>query len=131
MPQSKIVAHYVDGRILKGTTVNFNPSRPDFLLSVADAGLDKPVTVRLADLKALFFVRNFLGDAAHNEAQTFAPGAIGRKFAVTFTDGERLLGTSLTYTASREGFFLFPADPQSNNERAYVVMRAVSRVETV
>jgi hypothetical protein len=38
------------------------------------------------------------------------------------------VGTSLTYDATRPGFFLFPADPQSNNERVFVVRAATTKV---
>lgn len=40
-----------------------------------------------------------------------------------------IVGSSLTYDAGRAGFFLFPADPSSNNERIYVLTAAVRKVE--
>jgi hypothetical protein len=127
----KVVARYTDGRLLKGTTLNFNPSRPTFFLQTTDATNTEPITVRLSDLKAVFFVRDLGGNAEYNELKEFAGRPAGRKVVVTFRDGERLVGSSLTYDAAREGFFLFPADPSSNNERVYVVMLAVASVERV
>jgi len=44
-------------------------------------------------------------------------------------DGERLIGYTLGYDPRRPGFFLFPADPRSNNLRIIVVSAAVSAVQ--
>jgi hypothetical protein len=123
----KVVARYVSGHIVKGTTANFSPERPTFLLHVVDG--DAPVPVKVSDLKALFFVRSLAGDASYSESKEFSTPVFGGKIAVTFQDGERLVGASLTYSRSKDGFFLFPADPRSNNERVYVVMRAVASVD--
>ena len=128
----KVVARFADGRIWKGTTLNFSPTRPTFFLQAEDAITNsEPVTVRTSDLKAVFFVRNLEGNAEYNDLKEFVGSPAGRKVVVTFKDGERLVGTSLTYDAAREGFFLFPADPRSNNERIYVVMSAVGSVDRV
>jgi hypothetical protein len=47
---------------------------------------------------------------------------------VRFSDGETLVGTTQGYDRQRPGFFLIPADPQSNIERCYVVVAATSDV---
>jgi hypothetical protein len=126
----RIVARFTDGRVLKGSAVNASAVRPVFSLTLASAaGCDQPATIRMSDLKAVFFVSDLTGDAAYHERQDFETRPVGRKLAVTFKDGERLVGASLTYAPARDGFFLFPADPRSNNKRIYVVMRAVARVE--
>jgi hypothetical protein len=128
----KVVARYADGRVLKGTTTNFSAEREMFLLHPAGAGPTDPVeTVRLADLKAVFFVRDLDGDAARSDSQEFLNQPAGKAIAVTFTDGEVLVGASWTYEVARDAFFLFPADPRSNNLRVYVVMSAVTSVERV
>ena len=126
----KVVARYCDGRIVKGTTLNFDPKRASFLLEGADstAGAE-PLEVRFDDLKAVFFVRDLIGDSQYNEQKSFEKPPTGRRLAVTFADGEQLIGASLTYDPAREGFFLFPADTRSNNERIYVVRRSVAKVE--
>lgn len=128
-PPAKVVARYRDGRVLKGHTRSFDPNRPDFRLHVL--GTEEtavPGTVLVSDLKAVFFVRDFEGNKAYNETKGFEKRPAGRIVEVTFFDGERLLGTSLTYDATRPGFFLFPADPLSNNERVFVVRGATIRV---
>jgi hypothetical protein len=52
----------------------------------------------------------------------------GRKVEVIFKDGEALVGSTQGYQADRPGFFMVPADPQSNNERIFVVAKAVQKV---
>ena len=128
----KVVARYADGRVRKGTTLNFSPDRRTFLLHPADGATpDQHEAVLLADLKALFFVRTFDGDPSRQDQQTFDRAPNGRAIAVTFRDGEVLVGATFTYDAAREGFFLFPADPRSNNTRVYVVAAQVLGVERV
>lgn len=120
----KVVVHYADGRVVKGFTNNFSPNRPVFHLhpAVADPA-DKGTEVRVGDIKAVFFVKDFQGDPAYNEKKTFVEGQspAGRKVEVTFKDGEVLVGATLGYDASRPGFFIVTPDPKSNNLRVFVV----------
>jgi hypothetical protein len=44
-----------------------------------------------------------------------------RKKALSFIDGEVVVGSTLGYDPKRQGFFIFPADPKSNKIRVYVV----------
>jgi small nuclear ribonucleoprotein (snRNP)-like protein len=135
MQQNRIVVRYRDGRSVKGHTADFLPSRPSFhvLPADADAAAKGTVEVALAELKAVFFVKEFSGNAAYHESKAFRPGqrVAGRKIRVELRDGEILVGTTMGYQPSRPGFFLVPADPNSNNERCYVVSAAVRKVEFV
>lgn len=119
----KVVVHYADGRIVKGFTNNFFPNRPTFHLHPAGAPEGKGAEVRVADLKAVFFVKDFEGDPAYNEKKTFVEGQspAGRKVEVTFSDGEVLVGATLGYDETRPGFFIATPDPLSNNLRVFVV----------
>ena len=90
----------------------------------------EPVEIRTADLKALFFVKDFAGDSEHVEGNEFDsenPPA-GSRIRVVFLDGEVLVGTTTDYQPDRQGFFLVPADVSSNNERCYVVLAATREV---
>lgn len=125
---NRVVAHFQDGRLLKGFTYDFLPGREVFHLADPEPGA-RPAKVRVADLKALFFVKSFGGDAQRtkvNDADT-APAA-GRRIRIVFKDGEVLVGTTQGYNPSRPGFFVVPADPESNNERCYVVAAATREV---
>jgi hypothetical protein len=124
---NRVVARFVDGRVLKGTTNDFSVSRDFFHLIPPEPGA-APVRVTLPQLKALFFVKDHAGNSAYNEKKAFEKLVPGRKLQVTFRDGEVLVGSSTAYDAARPGFFLMPADPRSNNDRIYVVTKAVRSV---
>ncbi len=126
---SKVVVRYMDGRMLKGYTSDFLATRPYFHLSPAAAGPSGPrVSVPIGHLKAVFFVREFDGQASHVESRAFEERAQGRKVEVAFLDDEVLVGTTLNYRPDGGGFTVFPADPQSNNLRVFVVASAVRHV---
>lgn len=126
-----VVARYLDGRVLKGLTHDFSPNRAGFHIEVDGAG--DVVELRCRQLKALFFVKAFTGDPARQDIKGFISGphetAQGRKIAVRFRDSEFLCGYTLSWSPDREGFFLFPADAESNNQRIYVVSASTDEVK--
>jgi len=126
-----VVARYLDGRVLKGMTRDFSANRPAFHIEAAETG--EIVELRCRHLKAIFFVKSHEGDPERNDIRGFleAPPetAQGRKIAVRFRDGEFLCGYTLSWSPDREGFFLFPADPGSNNQRVYVVVSSTDEVK--
>jgi hypothetical protein len=128
---NRVVAHFLGGRLIKGTTQDFFPNRASFHLQPADGS--PTVEVRCKTLKALFFVKEYAGDAKRRDLRGFIAGpgetAQGRKMAVRFKDGELLCGYSLSYLPDREGFFMFPADSGSNNLRIYVLATATVEVK--
>jgi len=128
MAGNRVVAHYRDGRLVKGSTSDFLPAREYF--HVAPEGGGAPVAVALAELKAVFFVRDLIGDPQHHARNEFEPGkpVPGRKIRVVFTDGEVMIGTTQGYQPGRSGFFVVPADPHSNTERCYVVAASTTEV---
>jgi hypothetical protein len=121
------VARYTDGRLVKGTTQDFAPAKDTFHVTPPEPGA-KPVLVSLADLKAVFFVKDLAGNPDHHDSYTFSQPVPGRKLRVTFRDGEVIMGTTQAYQPDRAGFFLVPADPSSNNDRIFIVTRAVAGV---
>jgi hypothetical protein len=126
----KVVARYIDGRTVKGFSQDFFPNKDRFHVSPADKSSDEGIEVFFKVLKAVFFVRDFAGDAQYNERKEYNQGdkPSGRKIEVTFKDGEVLVGTTMGYDPNRPGFFLFPADPKSNNIRVFAVTTAVRKV---
>ena len=126
-----MVARYQDGRVLKGVTNDFLPAKDRFhLVPLESAPGSKPLEVLVADLKAVFFVRDFAGNPQHQESGEFDPAkaAGGRKIRVVFKDGETMVGTTQGYQPGRPGFFVVPADAKSNNERCFVVSVATREV---
>ncbi len=127
-----VVVHYRDGQLLKGQTTEFSGENPTFLVQQLHGG-PQPVTVELANLKAVFFVKDFVGNSAYDEVKAFRAGPFlpGARMEVGLLDGETLVGTVEGYRPDGLGFFLVPADPDSNNLRCFVVSAAVTRASVV
>lgn len=128
---NKVVARFADGRVVKGLTNDFFPDKALFHISAEAApALAKAEAFSTGELKALYFVKDFAGNPAHDERKDFdqAQRAIGRKIRVVFKDGEEMVGTTQGYQAGRPGFFLVPADPESNIDRCYVVSSATRNI---
>jgi hypothetical protein len=126
----KVIARYRDGRMLSGFTNTFHPSKAQLHLSSSPYGRDITV-VPLVDLKALFFVREFGGDPARTKRNDFSDPPQGRKVEITFHDGEVLLGTTLGYRRDGHGFFVQPADRDSNNLRIFVTASGIQHFRFV
>jgi hypothetical protein len=125
----KVIARHTDGKLLKGYTQDFHPSRLSFhVWPTMTAAASEQMMVPLPRLKAVFFVRDFTGDAAHVEQTVFDGARHGRKIEVTFVDREVIVGSTLNYQPEGEGFFVLPADPRSNNVRIFVVSASVRHV---
>jgi hypothetical protein len=125
-----VVARYSNGCTIKGYTEDFFPNRPIFHIHLKPGEM---VPVKMADLKAVFFVKDLLGDRTHQKTRTFSPsghdGAHGKKITVVFKDGEVLAGYTLSYLPGKQGFFVFPTDRRGNNTRIYVLSAATTNVK--
>jgi hypothetical protein len=84
-------------------TFDFRPNREFF--HVEDEGAAAPVRVAIENLKAIFFIKTLGRD----------PSCVDKK--------------SFEERVGREGFFVFPADPNSNTEMAYVFRSAIDQME--
>ena len=123
----KVIARFRDGHLVRGYTTDFHPAKPHLHLSPEPHSRDTLV-LQLSQLKALFFVRDFTGDQTRVDRQEFGSAPQGRKVAITFNDGETLLGSTLGYRGEGNGFFVHPADPRSNNLRVFVAPGATQQV---
>ncbi len=128
MAANRVVAHYRDGRLVKGSTADFLPTRAVFHVAPESGGALVPV--QISDLKAVFFVRDLAGRPGQVKRNEFDPAKppIGRKIRVAFKDGEVMLGTTQGYQPGRPGFFIVPADAAANTERCYVVTASTTQV---
>jgi len=128
---NKVVARFADGRIIKGTTNDFGPAKTSFHVAPADAPPNsRPLSVDVKDLKALFFVKDFAGRPAYNERNEFDASrpVLGRKIKVIFKDDEVLVGVTQGYQPGRPGFFMVPADQDSNIDRCFVVSASAREI---
>jgi hypothetical protein len=132
MTNNKVVVRFRDGRRLKGFTADFFPNKAHFHLSLLDSPPGtKPERIQLAELKAIFFVRDLASKGRpRGDVKEFGPSlpGAGRRIRVLFADGEILVGTTQGYEPGRVGFFVTPADPESNNERCFVISSAAQQV---
>jgi hypothetical protein len=130
MPANKIVVHDKGGNVLKGTTPDFLPKRPLFHIAVGGIHGEEVKKIFMDNLKAIFFVKDFSGNRDHKETKDFSDRpASGKQIRVMFKDGEIVSGHTHVLNLNQPGFFLVPADPQSNNERIFIVFSSLSTLE--
>ena len=106
---NEVVARYIDGLVVKGTCLDVDPARPTCHIKTPGHGM---VEVKLAEIKALFFVKDIVGDSTHQEGSTVAPDDTrARSFAaieLQFKDGERVTGLTARFPPVRPFFFVLP-----------------------
>jgi hypothetical protein len=130
--ENKIVVHLKTGAIHKGVTHDFQPAEDTFHLLSAEGG-GVPIRVRMEDMKALFYVRDYIGNSDFVARRQFDEArSAGRKAIVSFKDGEEIWG----YLGDSEegeptGFFFFPADRDDNNIKIFVVRSALEDLRVV
>lgn len=135
MERQKVIARFADGRILRGYLEKFVAT--DETVSIDDDSSGRQ-SIRLSDLKAIFYVKTFEGDKAYSDRKSFAYAtAKGKKVFVRFFDGESMMGhiegdvpweKGFFLEQKKGGFFLIPVDNQSNNIKVFVVASAVQDV---
>lgn len=119
------------GRLLKGTLTAFSPTAPTVRLRLAE-GPDL-MEVSIKEVKAIFYVKTYAGDKQYREKRKFGLAKVeGKRVMVRFKDGEILCGYTdkglsgkardLRFPSDPKqvGFFLYPADPRSNNTKVFV-----------
>lgn len=124
-----VVARFLDGNVVKGTTHDFAPERSSF--HIYAPGASDPIPVLADDLKALFFVKSLMGDSDRHDVRSFLQHGgpeYSKKVAVRFSDGEVVCGYTQHYADDRQGFFLQPASANSNNKNVYVFSQAAAEV---
>ena len=133
MHKKKAVVKYQNGEIIKGWVEDFRLDRESFILfPLIEYSEEKRMEINFNSLKAVFFVKDFIGDKNYKKVRTFnvdlkiTPSQ--RKLIVNFEDGEHLYGTSHNYGRYKIGFFMYPVDPKDNSERIFVVHSAVLSV---
>jgi hypothetical protein len=123
-----VAVRCLDKTVIKGLTFDFRPNRDFF--HVEENGGSAPVRVPIEDLKAIFFIKTLGRDPSCVDKRSFEQRAgPEKKVWIEFVDGEKMAGWSSSFASPREGFFVFPADPNSNTEMAYVFRSAIAQME--
>ena len=127
-----IVAHFVDGSVRKGLSLDVDPKKPLCHLKTETGGM---VEIALKDVKALFFVKSATGRATYQESKEIVPGdsrLLGaRRVRVVFADSEEIVGLMNRFPPITPYFFMLPVDPESNNIRILVNRAAVKQIGEV
>lgn len=130
MERTKVVARYLSGKLTKGYTLDFFANKDRFHVTPIDEAVSAPIEVVVNQLKGVFLVRDFNGNPQYTERKGYIEGQnpYGTLIEVTFLDGEILVGSSVGFDLKRQGFFISPVDPKSNNVRVFVVRSALKRI---
>jgi hypothetical protein len=124
---TKTIKGYLDSptwNTIEKLLSNAPPSPPEsFRIRRLDSNQSEDISVK--DVKAVFYVNSFEGDADHKHLNfhTRAPIVHGIWMRLKFLDGEVMEGivfNSLRYLVD-PGFFVLPTDPESNNKLVYVL----------
>ena len=116
---NKVVVHFLDNKILKGVTNDFFPNKNFFHLAKSENS--ETLKIDILDLKAVYFVKTPEGNPYYHERHDIERSGFGKKIEVHFKDGEVIIGYTQGFSPNRPGFFVFPSDPNSNNDRIFVV----------
>lgn len=127
-----IVARFVDGRVVKGMSLDVDPARPTCHVRTLAGEMLK---VELRELKALFFVHSLDGDRDRKDSADVErndPRVTGSKVVkVRFNDGEEIVGIALRFPPNRPMYFLTPVDKKGNNVRILVNSSQVKEISLV
>ncbi|MDA8078705.1 MAG: hypothetical protein M0Z79_07160 [Nitrospiraceae bacterium] len=139
--REKSVVRFSDGKVLKGYLRDFSPQATDAIFEEETGDIH---TIRIDDLKAVFFVKSFEGNHAYKDKKIYGISHNrGHRVFIKFKDGESLVGfldgsvpwEKGFFLSKRDnatkGFFLYPADSNVNNIRIFVVAASVSDVTIV
>jgi hypothetical protein len=136
----KVILRFLDGKRLKGYLKNLTIA--DDYVFIEEEGSPNSEKVRVKDLKAIFFVKNFEGNKEYRERKAFINiSASCKKVFVRFKDGESMTGCIdgdmpwekgfFLESQKGNGFFLVPADRDGNNIRIFVISSAVTDVAMI
>ena len=111
---------------MKGETNDFFPNKDFFHLVCKGSG--ETLEIDLFELKAIYFVKTFEGNPDYNERHDIERAGFGKKIQVQFKDSETVIGYTQGFSPNRPGFFLFPVDASSNNDRIFIVNSSTEEI---
>jgi hypothetical protein len=123
--QHNIVARFINGSILKGMTSDFTPLKTFFNLKLENG---ETKIIDTDELKAVFFIKEPESDQHPEDTYKNIANYGGKKVKVHFNDGEIIIGYTMEYMSDYHGFFITPADHESNNERIFVMTAATDKI---
>jgi hypothetical protein len=122
----QVVARHIDGTIIKGSSHDVAPGKPVCHIK-NEEGTHR---IDFADLKALYFVKDLIGDPERDDSQEPMEDDIRRRgsrlMEIIFMDDERLVVLCNSFPPRGDRFFVLPVDLESNNSRILVNRGAVA-----
>jgi len=127
--EQKIVVHMRDGAIHKGVTHDFRPKQQGFHLLPAEGG-GVPIRVPIEGMKAMFWVKDYLGNRDFVARRDFDPSKepAGRRAVLTFLDGETVWGSVTEDDPTDPGFYFVPSDDRDNNIKIFIVRTSLKEL---
>ena len=124
MTKSKVVVRLKDKTLLKGEISNFSQSDDFFELEHLNGDLG---ILYIDNIKAMFFVKSFLGNKNHQYKYKDELLWEGDKLSLTFADGEKVVGyTQHLDFISNRGLLITPADVNGNNKHIFASKSAIN-----
>lgn len=123
---TRLVIRYLDGKIIKRVARRYQLSGDR--LFIENFLTNKPETFPVLNVKAVFFVKNLLGNRARVDKQGFVQESHGENMFVEFNDGECMWGVCQQYSPNAIGFYIKPCDDEGNNMQVYVDRRATKYI---
>ena len=138
----KAVTRLNNGNLIKGYMKDFSPDGNE--VTMKEEGTDNLHLVKIEDMKVVFFVKSFEGDHEYKEKKFYSStNNKGQRVFVKFRDGEALVGFLegkvpwkrgfflSIQEGGLKGFFLLPADEDTNNIKVFVVSSSFDDVTVV
>jgi hypothetical protein len=120
MEYRKLILRYLDGKVVPAL-VGFFENGTDPISAINTDG--SPLCVHVSDLKAAFFVKDYLGNPSYQallDEEKMRNKTDGGFVRLYFKDGEVLRGQVADDANLAKGFFLKVLDPNDNNILVYV-----------
>jgi|GEM_PF-1680932 len=120
----RVVIRYFNGKILKRiiNEINIDIDR----ITIKNALTGHYENYSTEDLKAIFWVKNLIGDPSRVDKQGFIKEADPLNLFIEFKDGECQWGSHSGYSDRAAGFYFYPHDPESNNLKCYIPRNALN-----
>lgn len=110
MALNKLVVKFQNGEIVKGWTTDFKADKDYFYLRPLEEYGKKPIEIAMPSLKAVFFVKDFIGNKDYKKVRTFNVdlkiSQSQRELIIFFKDRENLYVISRIYGKYKLGFFV-------------------------
>lgn len=127
MEYRKLILRFLDGNVVPAL-VGFFENGTDPIPAIKNDG--SPLCVPVSELKAAFFVKDYLGNPSYEallDEEKLRRKTDGGFVRLHFKDGEVLIGQVADDTNFSKGFFLKVLDPNDNNILVYVNPKSLVR----